>query len=168
MESMFLQLQVHEQDKRFLRFLWRYRIKKLVPLYKNELQIFGAKTSPTCADYTLKRVGIDHEDEFPIAAKAINNTFYVENLINSLETPVEAIEVINKVQQTRTWAEGMDKQHWRAERSDTGKTEINQQKPSKLTSSQIQSDHMCLGSNGKLLTIVFRFAEVLTKKLWLP
>ena len=73
-ESMFLQVQFPERDKSYLRFLWRPTVNKPVQIYEYQRHVFGAKSSPTCAIYALKRVAIDNEDEFPIAAKTIKTT----------------------------------------------------------------------------------------------
>ena len=70
-ESIFLQVQVPERDKSRLRFLWRPTVNEPVQIYEYQRHVFGAKSSPTCANYALKRVAIDNEDEFPIGAKTI-------------------------------------------------------------------------------------------------
>ena len=97
-ESMFLQVQVPEQDRSCLRFLWRPRTNEPVQIYEYQRHVFGAKSSPTCANYALKRVGLDNEKEYPIAAKAIQNNFYMDDFIKSVETSEEAIEVFNQLQ----------------------------------------------------------------------
>ena len=97
-ESMFLQVQVPEQDRSCLRFLWRPRTNEPVQIYEYQRHVFGAKISPTCANYALKRVGLDNEKDYPIAAKAIQNIFYMDDFIKSVETPEEAIEVFNQLQ----------------------------------------------------------------------
>ena len=61
-ESMFLQVQVPERDKSCLRFLWRPTMNELVQIYEYQRHVFGAKSSPTCANYALKRVAIDNEE----------------------------------------------------------------------------------------------------------
>ena len=88
-ESMFLQVQVPE-----MRFLWRPKFNEPVQIYEYQRHVFGARSSPTCANYALRRVGIDNQDEFPIAAKAIHN-FYMDDLIKSVETAEKSIEVFN-------------------------------------------------------------------------
>ena len=95
---MFLQVQIPEQDRNCLRFLWRPRTNEPVQIYECQLHVFGAKSSPTCANYALKRVGLDNEKEYPIAAKAIQNKFYMDDFIKSVETPEGAIEVFNQLQ----------------------------------------------------------------------
>ena len=73
-ESMFLQVQVPERDKSCLRFLWRPTMNEPVQIYEYQRNVFGAKSSPTCANYALKRVAFDNEEEFPIAAKKSKTT----------------------------------------------------------------------------------------------
>ena len=97
-ESMFLQVQVPEQDRSALRFLWRPNVNEPVQIYEYQRHVFGAKNSPTCANNALKRGGIDNEYEFPIAAKAIHNNFYMDGLTKSVETAKEGIEVFNQLQ----------------------------------------------------------------------
>ena len=97
-ESMFLQVQVPERNKSCLRFLWRPTVNEPVQIYEYQRHVFGAKSSPTCANYALTRVAIDNEDEFPIAAKAIQNNFYMDDFIKSVETPEEAINVFKQLQ----------------------------------------------------------------------
>ena len=95
---MFLQVQVPEQDRSCLRFLWRPRTNEPVWVYENQRHVFGAKSSPTCAIYALKRGGLDNEEEYSIAVKAIQNNFYKDDFIKSVETLEEAIEDFNQLQ----------------------------------------------------------------------
>ena len=97
-ESMFLQVQVSEQDRSCLRSLWRSRTNEPVQIFKYQRHVFGAKSSLTCANYGLNRVGVDNEDEYPIAAKAIQNNFYMDDFIKLVDTPEKAIEVFNQLQ----------------------------------------------------------------------
>ena len=49
-ESIFLQVQVHEKDRLCLRFLWRPRTNEPVQIYEYQRHVFGAKSFPTCAN----------------------------------------------------------------------------------------------------------------------
>ena len=94
---MFLQVQVPEQDRSCLSLLWRPRTNEPVQIYEYQRHVFGAKISPTCANIALKRVGLDNEEMYPIASKAIQNNFYMDDFIKSVETPEEAIEVFRQL-----------------------------------------------------------------------
>ena len=95
---MILQVQVPEQDRRCLRFLWRPSTNEPVQIYEHQRHVFGAKSSPTCANYALNRVGLDNEKEYPIATTAIQNNSHIDDFITSVETPEEAIDVFNQLQ----------------------------------------------------------------------
>ena len=97
-ESMFLQVQAPEQDRSCLRFFWRLRTIEPVQTYEYQRHVFGANSSPTGANYALKRVGLNNERQYPIASKAIQNNFYMDDFIKSVVTPEEAIEVFNQLQ----------------------------------------------------------------------
>ena len=90
-ESMFLQVQIPEQDRSCLKFLWRPRANEPVQIYDYQRHVFEAKSSPTCANYALKRVAINNEDEFSISAKTVKNNFYMNDFIKSVKTLEESM-----------------------------------------------------------------------------
>ena len=165
---MFLQVQVPEQDKSSLKFLWRPKLNEAVQIYENQRHVFGAKSLPTCANYALKRVGIDNEDEFPTRAKAIHNNFYMDNLIKSLETAEEGIEVFNQLQPLLS-KHGFELKKWISNNDEVnaviaeGSKSISNTK--QVDVEKMHRDHLYLECNGMLLTIVFRSSEVPTKNL---
>jgi len=55
-EAMFLQIKVADQDKDSLRFLWKEDINNDEPpdTYQMQVHIFGAKDSPSIANYAVK------------------------------------------------------------------------------------------------------------------
>ena len=97
-ESIFLQVQVPEQDRSCLRFLWRPRTIEPVQIYEYQRHVFRAKSSHTFATYALKRIRLDNEEEYPIDANARRNNFYLDNFIKSVDTTEMAIEVFNQLQ----------------------------------------------------------------------
>ena len=60
-DSMFLQVQVPEQDRNCLRFLWRPRTNEPVQIYEYQRHVFEARSSPTCANYAHRGVGLDNK-----------------------------------------------------------------------------------------------------------
>ena len=53
-EGMFMQVGLLESDQRSLRFLWREDPISDVSVFQYTRHIFGAKDSPTCANYALR------------------------------------------------------------------------------------------------------------------
>ncbi|XP_075243805.1 uncharacterized protein LOC142338058 [Convolutriloba macropyga] len=78
-------------------FLWRPRINEPVQIYEYQRHVFGAKRSPTCANYALKRVGLDNEEVYLIASKAKQSNFYMDGFTKSVETPEEASELFSQL-----------------------------------------------------------------------
>ena len=62
--------------------------------------MFGAKSSPICAKYGLQQSGRDNEVEFPEASFTIDRSFYMDDLVKSVDTPQEAIECYRQVVET--------------------------------------------------------------------
>ena len=57
-EGMFMQVGFLESDQRSLRFLWREDPTSDLSVFQYTTHIFGAKDSPTCASYVLRRTKI--------------------------------------------------------------------------------------------------------------
>ena len=53
--------------------------------------IFGGKDSPTCANYALQRTASDNAKEYPEAAKAVLENFYMDDYLDSVESPERAL-----------------------------------------------------------------------------
>ncbi|XP_075255010.1 uncharacterized protein LOC142346831 [Convolutriloba macropyga] len=91
-EEMFLQVGVLPSNQPALRFLWREGPSKTVEVYQYTRHIFSANDLPTCANYALKRTARDHEKEYPDAAKAVHEKFYMDDDLDSIESPDEALK----------------------------------------------------------------------------
>ena len=68
-ESMFLQVAVPKEEFRDFRFLWRVRPDDNIGIFEYNRHVFGAKSSPTCANYGFQQVEItkrDNKKEFPV------------------------------------------------------------------------------------------------------
>ena len=91
-EGMFLQVGVPDWDQPSLRFLWREDPTTNVVVYQYTRHIFGAKDSPTCANYALKRTARDNVDQYPEATKAVLENFYMDDYLDSVESPERALK----------------------------------------------------------------------------
>ena len=90
-EGMFLQVGVLPSDQPSLRFLWREDPTTNVVAYQYTRHIFGAKDSPTCANYALQRTARDNAKFYPEAAKAVLENFYMDDYLDSVESLEKAI-----------------------------------------------------------------------------
>ena len=90
-EGMFLHVGVLPSDQPSLRFLWREDPTNNVVVHQYTRHIFGAKDSPTCASYALQRTARDNAKFYPEAAKAVLENFYMDDCLDSVESPEKAI-----------------------------------------------------------------------------
>ena len=94
-EAMFLQIAVPSDDNRCLRFIWREYPEQRIEVYEYTRHVFGAKSSPTCANYALHQVAKDEEN----LVKAVQQNFYMDDFLKSVRTPQEMIGIYQKVRE---------------------------------------------------------------------
>ena len=97
LEAMFHQFKVDKRHRNLLRFLWwpDGDIKAAPVEYRMTVHLFGAGSSPGCANFALKRIATDHEEEFGHdAANFVRDNFYVDDGLKSVPTVAEAIKLI--------------------------------------------------------------------------
>ena len=91
-EGMFLQVGVPDCDQPSLRLLWRGDPTTNVVVYQYTRHILGAKDSPTCANYALQPTARDNVNQYPEATKAVLDNFYMDNYLDSVESPERALK----------------------------------------------------------------------------
>ena len=83
-EGMFLQVGVREEGQPSLRFLWQEDPTSSVVVHQHTRHIFGARDSPTCANFALQKTASDNQAEYPEAASAVVQKFYILMIIWTL------------------------------------------------------------------------------------
>ena len=95
---MFHQFIVRKEDRDPLRFLWWEDNDFTRPPqeYRMKFHLFGAVSSPGCANFGLKRAATDGESEFgSAAANFIRDDFYVDDGFTSVASKEEVIFLID-------------------------------------------------------------------------
>ena len=90
--GMFLQVGVPDCDQPSLRFLCREDPTTNVVVYQYMRHIFGAKDSPTCANYALQRTTRDNVSQYPEATKAVLENFYMDDYLDSVDSLERALK----------------------------------------------------------------------------
>ncbi|XP_048041384.1 uncharacterized protein LOC125265300 [Megalobrama amblycephala] len=95
-EKMFHRFHVIREDRDYLRFLWWANgDTDIEPReYRMKVHLFGASSSPGCANYGLKYLASMNESEYPLTASFIRNHFYVDDGLISLESVEVAIKLV--------------------------------------------------------------------------
>lgn len=94
-ESMFYQTKVIESDTDALRFLWWSNSLEDPPdEYKMLVHIFGAKSSPCCANKALRMTAEDNAADYdPEVIQSVYRNFYVDDVLKSAPTTEKAIHL---------------------------------------------------------------------------
>ena len=101
-EGMFHQVRVNKEDHDLLRFLWWENgdTTKEPKEYCMTVHLFGAMSSPGCANFALKKTARDNEDSFgKETADFLQNDFYVDNGLKFVCTTEQAIKLIHDVKE---------------------------------------------------------------------
>jgi hypothetical protein len=72
--------------------LWRESTEEPLKEYQLTVVTYGMASSGYNAVKAMRQCAIDHEQSFPIGAMAIQNKFYMDDLLSSVNTIEEAIE----------------------------------------------------------------------------
>ena len=99
-EAMFHQVSVPERDRNALCFLWwpggNLRLEPAT--FRMTVHLFGGVWSPSCASYALRRTFREFGNLFPDVQDCIEG-FYVDDLLISLPSAVEAIKTANQLRE---------------------------------------------------------------------
>ncbi|XP_026051006.1 uncharacterized protein LOC113037895 [Carassius auratus] len=100
-EKMFHQFHVQENDRDYLRFLWWKNgdTNSALQDYRMKVHLFGAVSSPGCANYGLRYLASEHSQSYPLAAQFILRDFYVDDGVTSVETVEKAIQLAKEARE---------------------------------------------------------------------
>ena len=97
--KMYRAVQLVETDKDLHRFVWRSNPDDLIKDYRMTRVTFGVSASSFAANMSVLQNSVDLAYEFPIAAKMVKESFYVDDGLMGADTASEAIELRREVQE---------------------------------------------------------------------
>lgn len=101
-ERMFHQFRVSIEDQDYFRFLWwdNGDFHSITSVNHMRVHLFGAASSPACANFGLKYIAAQGQGQFSEATiRFIERNFYVDDGLISFHSEEEAICVINEAKQ---------------------------------------------------------------------
>ena len=101
-ESMFHQVNVSPRDYDALRFLWwpGNDLSKEPQEFQMLVHLFGATSSPCCANFALRRTAHDNPDDFEISVlETVKRNFYVDNCLKLVADEDKGITMARDVTQ---------------------------------------------------------------------
>lgn len=99
-EKMFHQVRVSPQDTCALSFLWwpGGDLSKEAEDHEMLVHLFGAKSSPSCASFALKKTAEDNKTDFDVETiDTVNRNFYVDDCVKSVATTEEAVRLVEQL-----------------------------------------------------------------------
>lgn len=95
-QQMFHQFYVCKPHRDYFRFLWWENGDLEGPLrdYRMRVHIFGATSSPGCANFGLKKIARDNSDVCPQASKFIQQNFYIDDGLHSEDEIDAAVKIL--------------------------------------------------------------------------
>lgn len=99
-ERMFHQFSVCPDMRNYLRFLWWQdgQLDKEPREYRMAVHLFGASSSPGCANFGLKYLAQQYRADYPKASEFVEQNFYVDDGLTSVPSVKEAQELITETQ----------------------------------------------------------------------
>ena len=99
-EGMLMQVKVRKDDRKFLRFLWKSDKPNAIEVFEYQRHIFGARSSPTCANFALLQCAKHSQDSNPDVLKQVQMNFYMDDFVASFDSEEDAIAIQNQLQFT--------------------------------------------------------------------
>ena len=104
-EAMFHQVYVDPQDCDALRFLWwpDGDLEKEPKEYRMVKHLFGATSSPSCANFCLQKTASMYLEKFdPETIQAVMKNMYVDDLMKSVPSPETAVKLSTQLRELLT------------------------------------------------------------------
>ncbi|UYV69493.1 hypothetical protein LAZ67_6003792 [Cordylochernes scorpioides] len=91
----FLQIEVKEEDRDYLRFLW-WKNNHQIQVFRHKRVVFGV----TCSPYLLGAVILHHlkgvSSEFGALPQKLMECLYIDNCVTSVDTEAELVDMVEK------------------------------------------------------------------------
>ena len=100
MEQIFHHVFVDPKDRKYLRFLWwgGGDLNKEPTVHQMNVHLFGATSSPSCAQFGLLQSANDQAEEFAEPVRnLVRNNFYMDDCLFSVSSADEEIRLIREV-----------------------------------------------------------------------
>ena len=111
-KEMFNQVVLDPKDRKFHRLLWRnFDTSKPIETYEAVRLVFGDRASPFLAQFVMQHQAKLMETEHPEVAELILNSIYMDDAIDSFESPDAAIKIRDELTEVLKQA-GMHIRRW--------------------------------------------------------
>ena len=96
--KMYRAIELTQSDRDFHRFVWRTDPREVLQDYRMTRVTFGVAASSFAANMSMKQNALDYAHEFPLAAKVVTDSFYVDDCLTGADTVEDAIRLQQQLQ----------------------------------------------------------------------
>ncbi|XP_049316915.1 uncharacterized protein LOC125779686 [Bactrocera dorsalis] len=97
--KMYRQILMHEDDRKFQYILWRSSPTEKIRTYQLNTVTYGMAAAPYLAIRSLLYLAEQHSKQFPIGAKIVKSSFYVDDLLCGADSLTELSQIRQEVTQ---------------------------------------------------------------------
>ena len=97
--KMYRAVELESNDRDYHRFVWRSKESDVIKDYRMTRLTFGVSASCFAANMSVKQNSIDYMSEFPVAAKMVTESFYVDDGLVGADSIEEAVSLRNEMQE---------------------------------------------------------------------
>ncbi|XP_053691479.1 uncharacterized protein LOC128739994 [Sabethes cyaneus] len=90
---MFRQIQIADADRPLQSILWRTDTGEDAGTYELTTVTYGTKPAPFLATRTLKQLAMDEQALFPLAARAVSEDVYMDDILTGIDDAEAALEM---------------------------------------------------------------------------
>ncbi|XP_055714261.1 uncharacterized protein LOC129808509 [Phlebotomus papatasi] len=98
-QKMYRQIEVCDQDQNLQRIVWRESAQEPLKTYLLKTVTYGTACAPFLATRCLKQLAIEEQKSFPLAAKATERDFYVDDVLTGASTVEETKQLQTQLDQ---------------------------------------------------------------------
>lgn len=95
-QEMFMRILNRKDERKYFRFLWRKKRTDPLRMYQFTRVIFGVACAPLQANFVAQEHARRNLDKYPAAANAVLNNTYVDDMMVSVQTEKEGVELYHQ------------------------------------------------------------------------
>lgn len=96
-KQMYRCILIDKEERRFQKILWRDNPTDTIKIYDLNTVTYGTASAPFQATRCLIELGKINKDKFPRTASIIENSFYMDDLLISVDSEQEAIQIYHEL-----------------------------------------------------------------------
>ncbi|XP_031630836.1 uncharacterized protein LOC116345538, partial [Contarinia nasturtii] len=98
-KKMFLQIRMNDEDLKYQKIFWRFNKDDPLQEYVLQTVIFGMKSSPFLAIFTMLELARIYEKRFPSAARAVKSERYMDDFMSGGDSLEEVTRLYRELNQ---------------------------------------------------------------------